>query len=102
MEWVLKAWNMLNKDLIVNSFHGCGVNLKTDGSEDEKIHCFKEKGPCFAGAALLKDQTALLSDKDLEKDPFNFDPTESDIEDANIEFNILDEDEDDDEFLTVD
>ena len=31
-------------------------NLKSDGSEDDKIHCFKKKGPCAAGAALLKDQ----------------------------------------------
>ena len=58
-----KAWQMLQKDLIVNSFHGCAVNLKSDGSKDDKIHCFKEKGPCAAGAALLKDQTTLLHDK---------------------------------------
>ena len=100
VEWILKAWQMLEKDLIVNSFHGCAVNLKSDGSEDDKIHCFKEKGTCAAGAALLKDQTTLLHDKELEKDPFN-DPTESDIEEANIELNLLDEDEDD-EFVSVD
>ena len=34
------------------------------------------------------------------KHPFN-DPTESDIEEANIELNLLDEDEDD-EFVSVD
>ena len=37
---------------------------------------------------------------ELEKGSFD-DPTESDIEEANIELNLLDEDEDD-EFVSVD
>ena len=75
-------------------------NLKSDGSEDDKTHCFKEEGSCAAGAALLKDQTTLLHDKELEKGPFD-NPTKLDIEEANIELNLLDEDEDD-EFVSVD
>ena len=39
-------------------------------------------------------------DKELEKGPFD-NPTESDIEEPNIELNLLDEDEDD-EFVSVD
>ena len=63
--------------------------LKNDGSEDSSIHCFKENQPCAAGAALLKDQTKLLYDKDLEKNPFeNQNASESDIEEANASFNL--------------
>ena len=39
------------------------VNLKSIEGEDDKMHCFKETGPCATGAALLKDQKTLLFNK---------------------------------------
>ena len=99
VEWILRAWQMIGKELIINYFEWCALNLKNDGSEDSSIHCFKE--PCAAGASFLKDQTKLLHDKDLEKNPFeNKNASESDIEEANASFKLLDEDEEDD-FVTI-
>ena len=43
----------------------------------------------------------LLNDPLNEMDTNPFDPTESDIEDANVCFNMLDEDADDDNFVDV-
>ena len=37
VQWNLKAWQMIKKDLIIESFQECGVNFMTDGSEDGKI-----------------------------------------------------------------
>jgi len=104
VEWIINAWQKLSKDLIIDSFKGCALNIKTDGSEDGKIHCFKENKPCEAGAELLKNQTMLLNDPLNEIDANPFDPTESDVEDANVSFNLLDEDADedfDDDFVDV-
>ena len=76
--------------------------LKNDGSEDSSIHCFKEIQPCEVGAALLKDQTKLLHDKDLEKNSFeNQNASESDIEEAIASFNLSEEDEEEDNFVTI-
>ena len=39
----------------------CGLNLKTDGSEDHLIHCVKEAQPCANGLDMLNEQQNLLS-----------------------------------------
>ena len=76
-----------SKDQIIASFKGCALNIKTDGSEDDLIHCFKEDQPCSTGKEILKDQTRLLRDDSLHENPFS--PTDSDVEDANASFNSL-------------
>ena len=43
VQWILEAWNDLDKDIIVNSFKSCALTLAVDGSEDELIHCLKLK-----------------------------------------------------------
>ena len=79
------------------------MNLKNDGSEDGDIHCFKKNQPCFAGAQLLQNQTDLLFDNNIDKTPFaNLEISESDIEETNASFNLLDEDEEEDAFVCVD
>ena len=45
VEWILESWNRLEKNLIIKPFKSCGLNLKTDGSKDHLIHCFKEGQP---------------------------------------------------------
>ena len=100
VEWILRAWEMIKKDLIIDSFKGCALNLKNDGSEDNKIHCFKSTQPCSAGASVLEDQTKVVNNTDAnEMNPFE--PTDSDVEEANDPGNLLDEDEEEDDFLTV-
>ena len=54
VEWILESWNWLEKNLVIKSFKGCGLNLRTDGSEDNLIHCFKEGQPCANDLDMLK------------------------------------------------
>ena len=72
---------MIGNEQIINYFQGCALNLKNDGSEDSSIHCFKENQPWPAGAALLKESI------------WESITSESDIEEENASFNLLDEDE---------
>ena len=77
--WILESWNRLEKNLIIKSFKSCGLNLKTDGSVDHLIHCFKEGQPCANGLDMLKKQQNLLSNAEyLNSNPFEI--TESDTE----------------------
>ena len=43
----------------------------------------------------------FIYDKVLDVNPFVIEPADSDIEDANQPFNLLDEDEDEDDFISV-
>ena len=94
VEWVLGSWYALSEDLIKKSFKICGLNLKTDGSEDEIVHCFKSGSPCAARLSLLNDQTAMLDDPSLQINPFEI--TDSDREEAEESFHLIDEDNDED------
>ena len=79
------------------------MNLKNGGSEDGDIRCFKKNQPCFASSQLLQNQNDLLFDNNIDKNPFaNLEINESDIEEANESFNLLDEDEEEDAFVCVD
>jgi hypothetical protein len=43
LQWIVDAWDRLPKELIVKFFKGCGLRNALDGSDDDKIHCFKAK-----------------------------------------------------------
>ena len=80
VEWIVDAWKDIKRDLVVDSFKGCAVTTKWDASEDDKISCFKEGKPCYAGRQLLKNQMELFGDpSETEEDPFHS-FTESDTE----------------------
>ena len=99
--WILEAWRRLDKTLIAKLFKSCGLNLKVDGSEDNLIHCFQNYQPCASGSSILKEQLQLLKDADvLNCNPFE--PTDSNIEDANIKDNLIDKDDTEDDFVIVD
>ena len=68
------------------------MNLANDGSEDEKIHCLKPKEPCHAGRQQLKSQLSVL-DKRNRDNPFE-NITDSDVEDAVDDLNIVDASDD--------
>lgn len=53
LEWIESAWNELPKDLILQSFKGCGLTTAIGGSEDYEIHCFKPSGSIPSGLDLL-------------------------------------------------
>ena len=99
--WILEAWRRLDKTLIGKSFKSCRLNLKVDGSEDNLIHCFQNDRPCASGSSILKEQLQLLKDEDLlNHNPFE--PTDSDIEGANIKDNLIDMDDTEGDFVIVD
>ena len=69
VQWILEAWNDLDKDIIVNSFKSCALTLAVNGSEDELIHCLKPSQPCHSGLAQLKAVQQQLQ-QTLENYPF--------------------------------
>ncbi|PFX13070.1 Pogo transposable element with KRAB domain [Stylophora pistillata] len=80
VQWILEAWDDLDKEIIVNYFKSCALTLAVDGSEDELIHCLKPSQPCYSSLAQLKAVQQKLQ-QTMENDPFQ-DMTLSDVEDA--------------------
>ena len=74
VQWILKAWLDLDKEIIIKSFQCCGLSIEDDVSEDCKIAIFKPGKPLSSGLERLKAAMAEAA-KELV-DPF----TESDIE----------------------
>ena len=61
------------------------LNLATDGSKDNLIHCFKEDEPCKAIKEILKNQLSILTKKNVN--PFDID--ENDVVVATQKFMIV-------------
>jgi len=80
LQWILEAWDALPTDAIKRSFKSCALNLPVDGSDDDIIHCFKDKQPCSSGKAILDAQLAILKEPDVN--PFEYETTNSDVEEA--------------------
>ena len=92
VQWISESWAALSKEVIVESFKSCALNLANDGSEDERIHCFKPKEPCHAGRQQLKSQLSVLDERNRDN-PFE-NITDSDVEDAVDDLNIVDASDD--------
>ena len=60
--WIIDAWKEVKQEMVIDSFKGCAVTTKWDGSEDDKISCFKEGKPCYAGRQQLAAEMALFTD----------------------------------------
>ena len=63
----------------------CALNLATDGSKDNLIHCFKEDEPYKAIKEILKNQLSILTKKNVN--PFDID--ENDVVVATRKFMII-------------
>ena len=98
MQWILNSWKALDNKVIASSFQSCGLCLPIDGSEDHKIHCFKNRQPCSAGAERLKAMSTIMDDQ--REDPFQ-NVTDSDIEEATPDVVILEEDSENDDLLEI-
>ena len=79
LHWILDAWSQLPTELIKKSFTSCALNLPVDGSQDDTIHCLKEREPCSSGRAMLLSQLDILNEP--HTNPFS-DCTSSDVEEA--------------------
>ena len=93
VNWILETWDELSPEMIRKSFKVCALNLKTDGSEYEEIHCFKEKQPCHAGKNIL----SILVEKD--ENPFVIGQEDIDME-API-FMSIDSDQEGDDDIDI-
>ena len=92
VQWILESWAALSKEMIVESFKSCSLNLANDRSEDERIHCFKPTEPCHAGRQQLKSQLSVLDERNRDN-PFE-NITDSDVKDAVDDLNIVDASDD--------
>ena len=75
-DWVKSSWESVSVEMIKNSFKSCAITTSTDGSEDDKIHCFQPSQPCSEGRTLLEQETAELSRPQTvitDMDPFESD-----------------------------
>ena len=63
-----------------------------------KIHCFKNRQPCSAGAERLKAKSTIMDDQ--REDPFQ-NVTNSDIEEAIPDVVILEEDSENDDLIEI-
>ena len=74
--------------------------MKTEGSEDHLIHCFKEGQSCANGLNMLKEQQNLLSNAEyLNNNPVEV--TESNTEEANAKNNLIDPSDSEDDFIDI-
>ena len=74
VQWILKAWSDLDKEIIIKSFRCCALSIQGDGSDGNETSCFKPGKPLSSGFESLKAAMAEAA-KELVN-PF----TESDVE----------------------
>ena len=77
----------------------CGLNIKSDGSEDDDIHCFKSEQPCENAAEMLRSQMKMLSEPDFN--PFEHETTDSDINETASAFTIVETSDNDDKDIDI-
>ena len=100
VEWILESWNRLEKNLIIQSFKSCALDLKTDGSNDHLIYCFKAGKPCTNGLDMLNEQQNLLSNAEyLNCNPFEI--TESNKEETNTNINLSEPSDSEDDLIDI-
>ena len=75
------------------------LNLKSDGSEDDDIHCFKSGQPCENAAEMLRSQQKMLSEPDFNR--FEYGTTDSDNDEAAPAFIIVENSDYDDEDIDI-
>ena len=77
VQWILKAWLDLDKEIIIKSFRRCALSMQDDGSEDKEAVCFKPGKPLSSGLERLKDTMAeaakdlfdAFTELDIKNDP---------------------------------
>lgn len=83
LQWIADAWQNLSTELIVDSFKACGIGA-LDGSDDNKIACFKQNSSIPNGHIALQEArnhfkiTELVEELDLMEDKNNGYESEND------------------------
>ena len=78
-----------------NSKNLINAPLAVDGTEDDLISCFREGKKCAGGRALLQAQMENLNDGSLHENPFDI--VDEDVIAAAPAFNVIEEDDVDDD-----
>ena len=95
VDWVIKSWQAIPAEMVAKSMKACGLSLAVDGTEDDLILYFKEGKKCAGGRALLQAQMENLNDRSLHENPFDI--VDEDVIAAAPAFNIIEEDDVDDD-----
>ena len=96
IEWVAEAWKKLLTDVITRSFKVCALSTNLDGSEDDQIVCIKH-GLC----QNLLEKLKVGQLDEVGSDPFDIEVSEEDMCEKGISELIIDDDDEDDEFLDI-
>ena len=76
-EWVKQSWAAVSTGMVRKSFGSCAITTSIDGTDDDKIHCFKLDQPCTAGRTLLQEGTEKAREPSTDDDdPFASDEDE--------------------------
>lgn len=95
LSWIVEAWESLSTNTVKESFSTCGIGIKDDGSEDDKIHCFKAHGPIPSGKKKLEDARANAQLDDIIRTfKIELDDSEADEESAGSQATLDFEDDD--------
>ncbi|KAI1692660.1 DDE superfamily endonuclease domain-containing protein [Ditylenchus destructor] len=78
LRWIFEAWNALPDEAIAKSFKNCGITTANDGSEDDKIACFRPTGAAPMGLDILRKareesdiELIMPEEEDLEENILN-------------------------------
>ena len=83
-EWVKASWAAVSTEMVKESLVSCAITTSIDGTDDNKIHCFKPGQPSAARRTLLQEETAKAKETPVcIDDPFA--SNEDDAEDENNE-----------------
>ena len=85
---IIESGSALSKDVTVKSFKSCALNIASDGSEDDLIHCFEPNQPCHAGCQQVKLQWSVLDEGSRDNPLENM--TKSNVDDAVDDLNLVD------------
>lgn len=61
-DWVKTSWQAVTPQMIKDSFVSCAITTSVTGSDDHKIHCFKEGQPCAEGKEKLDEEMKKLGE----------------------------------------
>ena len=73
VKWIREAWNSIPTSQVEESMKQCGITNSTDGSEDEKILCFKpgrglEHGLSFLRSSEPSNELSNEEESDYDED----------------------------------
>ena len=60
LNWVKKAWESVQVEVVIKSFRSCGIAVQINGSEDKEIYCIQDGGVATEVFDDISRSTAAL------------------------------------------